>query len=206
VRTACGRASRQLRPQGAGDGHEPPLSQRGDGRFRDVSVASGIARVEKRYPMTAVAADLDSDGWVDIYVACDSTAAIFYHNNQDGTFTDVAMASGTALSEYGSEQPAWGSGSAISTATEAWTSSRPTSPTTSRRSIAASAGASTRRSRWRPVSACRTASCSGARGPPISTTTAGRTCSTRPATSTPRSSGDAGLSPPEPEDRLPQPR
>ena len=40
--------------------------------------------------MTAAAADLDGDGWPDIYVACDSTAAILYRNNHDGTFTDVA--------------------------------------------------------------------------------------------------------------------
>jgi hypothetical protein len=82
----------------------------GNGRFRDVSEASGIARVKNHYPMTAIAADLDSDGWVDIYVACDSTAAIFYHNNHDGTFTDVAMASGTAYSEFGNEQAGMGLG------------------------------------------------------------------------------------------------
>ena len=47
--------------------------------------------------MTAAAADFDGDGWTDIYVACDSTAAILYRNNRDGTFTDVALASGVAL-------------------------------------------------------------------------------------------------------------
>ena len=57
----------------------------GDGRFRDVSAASGIGAVGGRYPMTAAAADFDGDGWVDIYVACDSTAAILYHNNADGS-------------------------------------------------------------------------------------------------------------------------
>ena len=35
----------------------------GDGRFRDVSEASGVARVTGRYPMTATAADFDGDGW-----------------------------------------------------------------------------------------------------------------------------------------------
>ena len=66
-------------------------------RFSDVSVASGIAKVTGRYPMTAAAADLDGDGWTDLYVACDSTAAILYRNNRDGTFTDVALESGAAL-------------------------------------------------------------------------------------------------------------
>ena len=51
--------------------------------------------------MTAAAADLDDDGWTDIYVASDSTAAILYRNNRDGTFTDRALQSGTAFSENG---------------------------------------------------------------------------------------------------------
>jgi len=80
----------------------------GDGTFADVSALSGISRVEARYPMTAVAADLDEDGWTDIYVASDSTAAIHYRNNHDGTFTDVALQSGTAFSEQGSPQAGMG--------------------------------------------------------------------------------------------------
>ena len=81
---------------------------RGDGTFEDVSGASGIARVTGRYPMTAVAADLDEDGWQDIYVASDSTAAILYRNNRDGTFTDAALQSGAAFSEQGSPQAGMG--------------------------------------------------------------------------------------------------
>ena len=80
----------------------------GDGRFADVSEPSGIARVRNRYPMSVVAADLDEDGWVDLYVASDSTAAIHYRNNQDGTFTDVAVARGTAFSENGMSQAGMG--------------------------------------------------------------------------------------------------
>ncbi len=82
----------------------------GDGVFRDVSEASGVAKVTNRYAMTALAADLDADGWTDLYVACDSTAAILYRNNRDGTFTDVALASGAALSEFGNEQAGMGLG------------------------------------------------------------------------------------------------
>jgi hypothetical protein len=80
----------------------------GDGTFRDVSEASGIGRVRGRYAMTAAAADLDGDGWLDIYVACDSTAAILYRNNGDGTFRDVALESGTAYSELGNAQAGMG--------------------------------------------------------------------------------------------------
>jgi enediyne biosynthesis protein E4 len=80
----------------------------GDGTFTDISAAAGIARVTGRYSMTAAAADLDDDGWIDIYVATDSTAAILYRNNHDGTFTDVALPSGAAYNELGSPQAGMG--------------------------------------------------------------------------------------------------
>jgi hypothetical protein len=80
----------------------------GDGTFTDVSEASGVGRVRERYSMTAAAADFDGDGWTDIYVAADSTAAILYRNNHDGTFTDVAVQSGAAYSEDGNPQAGMG--------------------------------------------------------------------------------------------------
>jgi hypothetical protein len=80
----------------------------GNGTFNDVSAASRIASVTGRYPMSALATDLDDDGWTDIYVASDSTAAIHYRNNRDGTFTDVALQSGTAFSEQGNPQAGMG--------------------------------------------------------------------------------------------------
>ena len=81
---------------------------RGNGRFEDVSTASGVSRVTARYPMTALAVDLTDDGWTDIYVASDSTAAILYRNNQDGTFTDIALESGAAYNEHGNAQAGMG--------------------------------------------------------------------------------------------------
>ena len=80
----------------------------GDGTFTDVSTTSRIAAVAGRYAMTATAADFDGDGWLDIYVACDSTASILYHNNHDGTFTDTAVESGVAYSENGGQQAGMG--------------------------------------------------------------------------------------------------
>jgi hypothetical protein len=53
--------------------------------------------------------DFDDDGWPDIFVACDSTPSILYHNNQDGTFTDVAVVAGAAFNEDGKEQAGMGS-------------------------------------------------------------------------------------------------
>jgi enediyne biosynthesis protein E4 len=80
----------------------------GNGSFTDVSAASGIARTAARYPMTATAFDFDGDGWPDIYVACDSTASILYHNNHDGTFADTAVESGVAYGENGGQQAGMG--------------------------------------------------------------------------------------------------
>ena len=80
----------------------------GSGRFSDVSERSGIARVSGRYPMTAAAVDMTADGWTDIYVASDSTAAILYRNNKDGTFTDIAVESGTAYNDQGAAQAGMG--------------------------------------------------------------------------------------------------
>ena len=148
----------------------------GDGTFTDVSAASGVSRVTGRYSMTAAAADLDGDGWIDIYVATDSTAAILYRNNHDGTFTDVALPSGAPTTSWGRRRPmgvALGDVDADGALDILKTHFADDIP----RYRIAVAGCS-RTWRRRPVSACRTASCSGARGCPISTTTAGWTCST----------------------------
>jgi enediyne biosynthesis protein E4 len=80
----------------------------GGGTFTDVSRASGVAAVTGRYAMTAAAADFDGDGWLDIYVACDSTASILYRNNHDGTFRDAAVESGVAYGENGTQQAGMG--------------------------------------------------------------------------------------------------
>lgn len=78
--------------------------------FVDVSGRAGIDKVTGRYSMSAIAADLDEDGDVDIYVAADSTAAIQYRNNGDGTFTDVALETGTAYNALGAPQAGMGLG------------------------------------------------------------------------------------------------
>ena len=80
----------------------------GDGTFTDVSDSSGVSKVRDRYPMTAIATDFDGDGWTDIYVACDSTASILYRNKGDGTFTDVALETGSAYNEDGQAQAGMG--------------------------------------------------------------------------------------------------
>ena len=82
----------------------------GDGKFRDVTAASGIGEAFPGYGMTAVTADFNADGWTDIYLACDSTPSLLFHNNQDGTFTEEGLERGVALSEDGVEQAGMGVG------------------------------------------------------------------------------------------------
>jgi enediyne biosynthesis protein E4 len=82
----------------------------GDGTFTDVTRQSGISKVKPGFGLTAVAADFDGDGWADIYVACDATYSLFFHNNHDGTFTEQALENGIALNEDGQEQSGMGLG------------------------------------------------------------------------------------------------
>jgi len=80
----------------------------GDGTFTDVSQKSGVLAAAGCYGFTSLTADFDHDGWPDIYVACDSTAALLYHNNHDGTFSEIARTAGVAYNEDGSEQAGMG--------------------------------------------------------------------------------------------------
>jgi hypothetical protein len=97
-------------PRGLPPGSASLYRNNGDGTFTDVSAASGIAKARGSYMMTAVAADLDNDGWPDIYVACDSTPSFLFRNNHDGTFREVGVRSGVALNEDGNVQAGMGLG------------------------------------------------------------------------------------------------
>jgi hypothetical protein len=78
------------------------------GGFRDVSASSGLAAKTGCYGFTAIASDFDNDGYPDIYVACDSTPSLLYHNRKDGTFEETGVAAGVALNEDGQEQAGMG--------------------------------------------------------------------------------------------------
>jgi hypothetical protein len=81
----------------------------GNGHFQDKTVAAGIDRTMGHYCFSVSPFDYDNDGWPDIYVACDSTPSILYHNNRNGTFTDVGLLSGVAYNADGREQAGMGS-------------------------------------------------------------------------------------------------
>ena len=90
-------------PRGLPPGVHSLYRNTGKGTFTDVSEASGISRARGSYGMSAVAADFDNDGWPDIYLACDSTPSLLYHNNKDGTFREIAG----VCAEMGWREPLW---------------------------------------------------------------------------------------------------
>ena len=101
VPTPCG-------PRGLRPSVQRLYRNRGDGTFEDVSAKSGVAKSRASFGFTAVAADFDDDGWQDIYLACDSTPSLFFHNNRDGTFTEEGLERGLALNPDGMEQAGMG--------------------------------------------------------------------------------------------------
>jgi hypothetical protein len=69
-------------------------------RFEDMSFASGIGRVPGP-GLGVVCADLDGDGWPDIFVANDGQPNRLWINRHDGTFTEEAVARGVAYTVMG---------------------------------------------------------------------------------------------------------
>ena len=90
------------------------LRNRGDGTFDDVTIKAGLDSASPT--QTAAWADYDGDGWVDLFVGHESETAAdgtlrypsqLFHNNHDGTFTEVGAACGLASLGY-VKGVAWG--------------------------------------------------------------------------------------------------
>ncbi|MDE2928515.1 MAG: CRTAC1 family protein [Acidobacteriota bacterium] len=75
----------------------------GDGTFSDVTAQARVGG--NHWGMGAAVADVDNDGWPDLYV-CNFGPNALFRNNGDGTFTDIASRSGT-------DDPRWGSSAAF---------------------------------------------------------------------------------------------
>jgi enediyne biosynthesis protein E4 len=80
---------------------------RGDGSFEDTTVAAGLARHDGR-GLGVVAADLDRDGRIDLYVANDKCPNFLFLNRGDGSFADVSETSGAAGNAAGEYQGSMG--------------------------------------------------------------------------------------------------
>jgi hypothetical protein len=95
-------------PRGLPLGHNALYHNNGDGTFTDVSDRAGILKPGGRYGLGVVAADFDNDGWPDIYVACDMTPSLLYHNRHDGTFEELGAQAGVAYNFDGQLQAGMG--------------------------------------------------------------------------------------------------
>jgi len=72
----------------------------GDGTFTDVTETSGLSgRGIKGYPQGVAVGDYDNDRFADIYVTSYGDC-VLYHNNGDGTFTDVTAKAGVAMTRH----------------------------------------------------------------------------------------------------------
>ncbi len=101
IQVACG-------PPGLEGGKNLLYRNNGNGTFSDVSEKAGMWGTLGTYALSCAAADLDGDGWPDIYVANDSTSATLYVNQKDGTFKDQAIEAGVAYSPDGKPQAGMG--------------------------------------------------------------------------------------------------
>jgi len=109
---------------GVGRAYGPPMNfegafpslfhNEGNGRFADVSEKAGM---HIKNPATGVPVakslgvapvDLDSDGWIDLVVANDTTQNFVFHNKRDGTFEELGTLSGVAFDNYGNARGAMG--------------------------------------------------------------------------------------------------
>jgi hypothetical protein len=80
---------------------------KGDGTFENVTKRAGLYEPTSKALGIALL-DYDDDGWMDFFVSNDTQPNKLYHNNHNGTFTEVAVAAGVAYSEAGTVRAGMG--------------------------------------------------------------------------------------------------
>src|ERR1700734_3422404 len=81
---------------------------KGDGTFEEVSKKAGVDDPHHYYGFGATWGDYDKDGWPDLYGAKHAGPNFLYKNKHDGTFEDIGLLSGVALSGDGVQQGSMG--------------------------------------------------------------------------------------------------
>jgi hypothetical protein len=91
---------------GKGNMRDTLYRNNGDGTFTDVTTQAGLGSTSNNW--AALWGDYDNDGFLDLFVACAGADAVgagnanlLYHNNGDGTFTNVAAAQHVELDDGG---------------------------------------------------------------------------------------------------------
>ncbi len=79
----------------------------GGGKFEDVTQKAGLGDPNSK-SLGITVFDYDLDGWPDIFIANDTQPNKLYHNNKNGTFTEVGMSAGVAYGEDGVARGAMG--------------------------------------------------------------------------------------------------
>ena len=93
-------------------GQTPTLyHNNGDGTFTDVSKVSGVG-IKGGNGLGVVTFDYDNDGWQDLFIANDHLPNFFFHNNRDGTFSEIGYQAGVAVSEDGQFEAGMGTDAA----------------------------------------------------------------------------------------------
>jgi enediyne biosynthesis protein E4 len=77
----------------------------GNGKFEDIATEAGVDRV-KNYGMGVAIADFDNDGHQDIFLTGFPRCTL-YHNNGNGTFTDVTLDAGVQNAGRWAASAAW---------------------------------------------------------------------------------------------------
>jgi hypothetical protein len=100
----CGEKKPGYRAYCHPDNYEPTTSllyrNNGDGTFTDVSARAGMAAASGK-ALGVAFADYDHDGHTDVYVANDSVQSQLFHNEGNGTFTEVGLLVGVGFNEDG---------------------------------------------------------------------------------------------------------
>jgi enediyne biosynthesis protein E4 len=93
-------------------GQKPTLyHNNGDGTFTDVTDSSKIG-LSASSGLGIVTFDFDHDGWQDIFIANDANPNFLFRNNHDGTFSEIALMAGIAVSENGKAEAGMGTDAA----------------------------------------------------------------------------------------------